>query len=84
MEIKLNKFSGPFSLEHTLNCGQLFRWKKLEDWWYGVVSNRVIKIKQNKDILIFVQTGALGVPYLIHLCNIQEYSCNKKNGYQYR
>jgi N-glycosylase/DNA lyase len=53
MEIKLNKISGPFSLEHTLDCGQLFRWKKLEDWWYGVVSNKVIKIKQNKDRLIF-------------------------------
>lgn len=53
MEIKLNKFSDPFSLEHTLDCGQLFRWKKLEDWWYGLVANKVIKIKQNKDKLIF-------------------------------
>lgn len=53
MEIKLNKISSPFSLENTLDCGQLFRWKKLEGWWYGVVSNKVIKIKQNKDVLIF-------------------------------
>jgi hypothetical protein len=53
MEIKLIKFSGSFSLEHTLNCGQLFRWKKLDDWWYGIVADNVIKIKQYEEKLIF-------------------------------
>lgn len=53
MEIKLNRFSGPFSLEHTLNCGQLFRWKKLDDWWYGPVADNVIKIKHCEEKLIF-------------------------------
>jgi N-glycosylase/DNA lyase len=53
MEIKLDRSTVPFSLEHTLNCGQLFRWKKLGDWWYGVVADRVIKIKQSGDKLIF-------------------------------
>ena len=73
MEIKLNKFSGPFSLEHTLNCGQLFRWKKLEDWWYGVVSNRVIKIKQNKDILIFqIFPETENVKYVEHYLRLDD------------
>ena len=53
MELKLNRSSSPFSLEHTLNCGQLFRWKKLDDWWYGTVADRVIKIKQCNERLIF-------------------------------
>jgi N-glycosylase/DNA lyase len=53
MEIKLNRSTGPFSLEHTLDCGQLFRWQKLGDWWYGIVSDRVIKIKQNNNMLDF-------------------------------
>ena len=53
MEIDLNNIKGPFSLEHTLDCGQLFRWKKLNHWWYGVVKDRVIKIKQNDKKLIF-------------------------------
>jgi len=53
MEIKLDRSKVPFSLEHTLDCGQLFRWKKLGDWWYGVAADRVIKIKQNDDRLIF-------------------------------
>ena len=51
MEIKLSGIMGPFSLEHTLACGQLFRWEKLGDWWYGVVADRVIKIKQRNDTL---------------------------------
>ncbi len=47
MELELNQKLVPFNLEHTLDCGQLFRWKKIGDWWYGVVENRIIKIKQN-------------------------------------
>ncbi|PVX24015.1 MAG: 8-oxoguanine DNA glycosylase [Candidatus Bathyarchaeum sp.] len=53
MEIELNRSTCPFSLEHTLDCGQLFRWKKIGDWWYGVVADHVIKIKQNNQGLLF-------------------------------
>ena len=53
MEIKLDSSKVPFSLEHSLCCGQLFRWQKLGDWWYGVVAGRVVKIKQSGERLIF-------------------------------
>ena len=53
MEHKLDKSTVPFSLEHTLDCGQLFRWKKLGDFWYGVVADKVIKIKQSNEGLMF-------------------------------
>ena len=53
MEIKLDRSTVPFSLEHTLDCGQLFRWEKLGDWWYGVVADKVVKIKQSGERLIF-------------------------------
>jgi N-glycosylase/DNA lyase len=53
MEIRLSRSTAPFSLEHTLDCGQLFRWKKLGDWWYGVVADRVIKIRQSNERLQF-------------------------------
>ena len=53
MEIHLDSSTVPFSLEHTLRCGQLFRWEKLGDWWYGVVKDRVIRIRQIGDRLIF-------------------------------
>jgi N-glycosylase/DNA lyase len=53
MEIKLDKSTVPFSLEHTLCCGQLFRWQKRGDWWYGVVADNVIKIKQCDERLTF-------------------------------
>jgi len=53
MEIPLNQSTTPFNLEHTLNCGQLFRWKKLRGWWYGVVDGKVIKVKQIRDKMFF-------------------------------
>ena len=48
----------PFSLDATLSCGQVFRWERRPDgWWYGVVSDRVMKIRQYKDTITF-----FGVP----------------------
>jgi len=43
-----------FSLDQTLGCGQVFRWKKEDSgWWYGVVEDRVIKIRQENNQLVF-------------------------------
>jgi len=43
----------PFNLDHTLGCGQVFRWEKLGDWWYGVVTGKVVKMEQRGDKLLF-------------------------------
>jgi len=51
LKIQLNQLVTPFSLEHTLRCGQSFRWRKLGDWWYGVVDEKVVKIRQISDEL---------------------------------
>jgi N-glycosylase/DNA lyase len=36
----------PFDLDFTLCCGQVFRWKKTDGWWYSVVGDRAFKIRQ--------------------------------------
>ena len=51
LKIQLDRLITPFDLEHTLRCGQLFRWKKLGDLWYGVVHEKVVKIRQIADEL---------------------------------
>jgi len=53
MEIQLDQSTTPFDLEHTLKCGQLFRWERRGDWWYGVVRDKVVKIRQIDDRLAF-------------------------------
>ena len=53
MEIRLDQSKSPFSLDFTLQCGQAFRWKKLDEWWYGVVRQNVIKVRQNESVLEF-------------------------------
>ena len=43
-----------FSLDQTLGCGQVFRWERTEEGeWYGVVGDRVIKIRQDGSNLVF-------------------------------
>jgi N-glycosylase/DNA lyase len=36
----------PLNLDVTLCCGQVFRWDKKGDWWFGVVDDKVIKVHQ--------------------------------------
>jgi len=36
----------PFNLDVTLCCGQVFRWEKKGDWWYGIVRDQAFKIRQ--------------------------------------
>ncbi len=41
----------PFSLEFTLESGQLFRWELRGEWWYGVVGPSALKVKQEGEVL---------------------------------
>jgi N-glycosylase/DNA lyase len=42
----------PFSLDVTLSCGQVFRWEKEQNgWWGGIVGNRAIRIRQDGTTL---------------------------------
>jgi N-glycosylase/DNA lyase len=41
----------PFNLDVTLCCGQVFRWDRKGSWWYGVVGDRVLKVRQNGEEL---------------------------------
>jgi N-glycosylase/DNA lyase len=43
----------PFNLDVTLCCGQVFRWDKKGDWWYGVVSGKAFKVRQVNGELEF-------------------------------
>ncbi len=36
----------PLNLDVTLCCGQVFRWDKKGDWWYGVAGGKAIKVRQ--------------------------------------
>jgi N-glycosylase/DNA lyase len=48
----------PFDLDVTLCCGQVFRWDKKGNWWYGIVSDRVFKIRQTNMELEFTNADA--------------------------
>ncbi|MDO9323427.1 MAG: DNA glycosylase, partial [Methanoregula sp.] len=57
-----------FSLDQTLGCGQVFRWEQTKDgWWYGVVGDRVIKIRQNESNLIFEGANTAFIRYYFSL-----------------
>jgi N-glycosylase/DNA lyase len=53
----LNIEACPFNLDFTLCCGQVFRWEKKGEWWYGVVDNRPLRVRQTNNILEFHNVG---------------------------
>jgi N-glycosylase/DNA lyase len=55
MQLKLDVV---FDLDFTLCCGQVFRWRKIEDWWFGTVGNQIFKIRQNEGTLEFENAKA--------------------------
>jgi N-glycosylase/DNA lyase len=52
-EIKLDLNKTPFNLDYTLSCGQVFRWKKVNVCWLGVLRETVFKIRQASEALCF-------------------------------
>ena len=42
-----------FNLDHTLSCGQVFRWHQHDGYWYGFINRKPVKLKQEKDLLIY-------------------------------
>ena len=41
-----------FNLKYTLECGQCFRWEKInENEYVGVIKDRVVRLKQVEDKL---------------------------------
>lgn len=50
----MNKITAKdFNLDHTLSCGQVFRWHKHEGSWYGFIKRKPVKIRQENDTLMF-------------------------------
>jgi len=43
----------PFDLNFTLCCGQVFRWRKIDDWWFSVLTGKPLKIRQCGNELQF-------------------------------
>lgn len=47
----------PFDLDSTLSCGQLFRWRREDGSWVGVVGDAVISARQEGSVLFFEGAG---------------------------
>jgi len=49
----LNLYGRPLNLDVTLCCGQVFRWEKRGEWWFGVVGDRILKVRRVDEVLEF-------------------------------
>jgi N-glycosylase/DNA lyase len=47
----------PFNLDYTLDSGQVFRWRRTGEWWCGVVSGGVLKVRQEGEAIRCVSSS---------------------------
>jgi len=55
--MKIEDMASPFDLDVTLCCGQVFRWEKRGEWWYGVVRDKALKIRKRGGELEFANVN---------------------------
>lgn len=67
----------PFSLYHTLTCGQAFRWHKRGEWFTGVIGKNVILVRENAGVLEASTTAAIDIieDYFRHDDNFDAILC---------
>jgi len=68
MTIRLGS-SRLFDLGLSLCCGQAFRWEERCGWWYGVVGERVLKVRQKGRDLEFEKVDEGFVRRYFGLCD---------------
>jgi len=56
-----------FSLRHSLECGQFFRFVKKNGWYYIGYRNKLFKAKQNKNVLYFSNASEKFIRKFFHL-----------------
>jgi len=47
-----------FNLELSLCCGQVFTWRKSNEWWYGVIGGEAVKVRQIGNLIEFEDTSS--------------------------
>ena len=75
--MKRLKLDFVFDLELTINSGQIFLFKKINDFYYIVNGENIFKIKQNKDILYY---DFISKKDLVHFFNLE---FNLENVYKF-
>ncbi len=56
MRIVLDIPSKALDLDHTMSCGQVFRWTKSGDWWLGTLGKALVRMRQ-KELCLEIQSS---------------------------
>jgi N-glycosylase/DNA lyase len=57
-------FEGPLELEHTLGCGQAFRWRAEGEWHIGTVKDVALKVRRVPQGLEYVSSPPVNASFV--------------------
>jgi len=70
--MKTLKLEQDFNLKHTLECGQFFRWEKIEDWYYLVCFDTLTKVKQKGNNLYSITKPQRDSEFINHIFRLDD------------
>jgi len=57
-------FNGPLELEHTLGCGQAFRWSAHGEWHFGTVGDVALKVRRVPEGLEYLSSPTVDASFV--------------------
>ncbi|MCK5548307.1 MAG: DNA-3-methyladenine glycosylase 2 family protein, partial [Thermoplasmata archaeon] len=66
------KLKQDFSLKHTLECGQFFRWEQIGNWYYITSHGTLVKIKQDGNRLRYMTKPEKGAEFITHIFRLDD------------
>jgi len=70
--MKTLKIKQDFSLKHTLECGQFFRWNKVGDWYYIMCFDTLARIKQKENSLYYITKPDKPSEFISHIFRLDD------------
>ncbi len=61
---RINLRGEAVNLDFTFESGQIFQWRKVDDWWLGALEDRAMMLKVEGGSLLFRSEGGLGTEAL--------------------
>jgi len=70
--LKLTLPVSDFNLEHTLECGQAFRWERSGDFYYGVIDEVLVKVAYGDRKLVLETSSSVDKNKIIDYFGLNE------------
>ena len=61
-----------FNVDYCFTSGQIFGWKKIDGFWYGITNNKLLKICQKENILYIYSNNDVNEKEVVNFLGLED------------